>query len=310
MNWSGVIPAVTTPLKADLSIDHEFLFRHATWLIENGCKGLVMLGSLGEGATLEPEEKIAILKTAIRASDSKGTPVVAAISSLSTRNAIQLAKEAEGAGCCGLMVLPPYVYTSDWREMKQHVAAIFGATSLPCMLYNNPIAYGTDFQPTLIAELAQEFDNLQAVKESSADVRRVQAIREVLGDRLRIFIGVDDVLVEGVYAGATGWVAGLVNAFPRESVELFELASSGRRNEAFELYRWFLPLLRMDTVPKFVQLIKWVQEQIGTGSATVRPPRLSLAGEELEQAKAVLRTALAARPAVRSTSFLTVQVAQ
>ena len=310
MNWSGVMPAVTTPLKEDLSIDHEFLFRHATWLLENGCKGLVMLGSLGEGATLEPEEKIAILKTAIRASEGKGTPIVAAISSLSTRNAVQLAKDAEVAGCSALMVLPPYVYTSDWREMKQHVAAVFRATSLPCMLYNNPIAYGTDFLPEHIAELAQAFDNLQAVKESSADVRRVQAIRAVLGDRLRVFIGVDDLVVEGVYAGATGWIAGLVNAFPRESVELFELAQSCRRNQAFELYRWFLPLLRMDTVPKFVQLIKWVQEQVGAGSATVRPPRLALVGAELEDARAVLSAALAARPAMKSTSFPVTQVAQ
>jgi 4-hydroxy-tetrahydrodipicolinate synthase len=307
MNWSGVMPAVTTPFNSDLTIDHEFLIRHTTWLLDNGCKGLVMLGSLGEGATLEPAEKLAILKSAVRSSAPKGTPVVAAISSLSTRNAVQLAKDAEVAGCSGLMVLPPYVYCSDWREMKQHVAAIFRATSLPCMLYNNPIAYGTDFVPVQIAELAAEFDNLQAVKESSSDVRRVMAIREILGDRLKILVGVDDVVVEGVYAGATGWVAGLVNAFPRESVELFELATAGRRSEALELYRWFLPLLRMDTVPKFVQLIKWVQGQTGTGSAGVRPPRLELVGGELEQAEGDLRKALTSRPAVRSTIFPALQ---
>jgi 4-hydroxy-tetrahydrodipicolinate synthase len=307
MNWSGVMPAVTTPFNSDLTVDHEFLIRHTTWLLDNGCRGLVMLGSLGEGATLEPAEKLAILKSAVRASAPKGTPVVAAISSLSTRNAVQLAKDAEAAGCSGLMVLPPYVYSSDWREMKQHVAAIFGATSLPCMLYNNPIAYGTDFIPVQIAELAAEFDNLQAVKESSSDVRRVMAIREILGDRLKILVGVDDLVVEGVYAGATGWVAGLVNAFPRESVELFELATGGRRSEALELYRWFLPLLRMDTVPKFVQLIKWVQGQTGTGSAAVRPPRLELVGRELEQAEADLRKALASHPVVRSTAFPALQ---
>lgn len=309
MNWSGVMPAATTPFNADLTVDHELLFRHATWLLDNGCKGLVMLGSLGEGATLEPTEKLAILNTAVRASQAKGTPVVAAISSLSTRNAIQLAMDAEHAGCSGLMVLPPYVYSTDWREMKQHVAAILRATSLPCMLYNNPIAYGTDFVPAQIAELAREFDNLQAVKESSADVRRVMAIRELLGDRLRILVGVDDVVVEAVFAGATGWVAGLVNAFPRESVELFELAQAGRRDEALELYRWFLPLLRMDTVPKFVQLIKWVQGQTGTGSANVRPPRLELAGAELDQARAILSKALATHHAVKSTPFRALQEA-
>ena len=307
MKWSGVMPAVTTPFNSDLTVDHDFLLRHATWLLDNGCKGLVMLGSLGEGATLEAPEKIAVLKTAVRASKAKGTPVVAAISSLSTHSAVLLAKEAEGVGCSGLMVLPPYVYSSDWREMKHHVAAIFRATSLPCMLYNNPIAYGTDFVPAQIAELAGEFDNLRAVKESSSDVRRVMGIREILGDRLNILVGVDDVVVEGVYAGATGWVAGLVNAFPRESVELFELALSGKRSEALELYRWFLPLLRMDTVPKFVQLIKWVQGQTGTGSASVRPPRLELTGVDLEHAEADLIRALATPPAVRSSAISSTQ---
>jgi 1-pyrroline-4-hydroxy-2-carboxylate deaminase len=309
MNWFGVLPAITTPFTADLAVDHEFLFRHAAWLLENGCHGLVALGSLGEGATLEHAEKIAVLKTAVRASRAKGTPVVAAISSLSTSNGVLLAKESEQAGCSGLMVLPPYVYTSDWREMKQHVAAVIGATRLPCMLYNNPIAYKTDFLAPQIAELASECENLKAVKESSADVRRVMTIREILGDRLKIFVGVDDVLVEAVDAGATGWVAGLVNAFPRESVELFELALAGKRKEAYELYGWFLPLLRMDTVPKFVQLIKWVQAMTGTGSATVRPPRLELAGAELADAKVVLSKALVAPPEVRSTSFRALQEA-
>jgi 4-hydroxy-tetrahydrodipicolinate synthase len=309
MKWFGVMPAVTTPFDKDLKVDHEFLGRHTAWLLENGCTGLTMLGSLGEGATLEHDEKVAILKTAVKASQAKKTPVIAAISALSTRNAVQLAKDAEQAGCSALMVLPPYVYSSDWHEMKQHVATIIGATKLPCMLYNNPIAYKTDFIPTQIAELAAEQPNLQAVKESSADVRRVMAIREVLGDRLKIAVGVDDVLVEAVDAGATGWIAGLVNAFPRESVELFELAMAGKRKEAYALYQWFLPLLRMDTVPKFVQLIKWVQEQTGTGRAAVRAPRLAITGAELDEAKAILKKALDARPAVKSTALEALQEA-
>ncbi len=301
MNWFGVMPAMTTPFDENLAVDHAFLARHAAWLLENGSKGLVMLGSLGEGATLEHDEKIAVLKTAVKVAEATGTPVVAAISALSTHNAVRMAQEAEDAGCQGLMVLPPYVYASDWREMKAHVSAIFQATRLSCMLYNNPVAYKTDFLPEQVGELAQEFEHLAAVKESSADVRRVAHIREVLGDRLKIFVGVDDVLVEAVDAGATGWVAGLVNAFPRESVELFDLALQGKRKEAYELYGWFLPLLRMDTVPKFVQLIKWVQGQTGTGSGTVRAPRLELAGTDLEDAKAVLNKALANRPSVAST---------
>ena len=309
MNWTGVMPAVTTPFDSNLAVDHAFLAQHAAWLLENGCTGLVMLGSLGEGATLEHAEKIAILKTAVKVSEAKKTPVVASISSLSTRNAVQIAKEAEDAGCSGLMVLPPYVYTSDWREMKHHVSTVIGSTGLPCMLYNNPVAYKTDFLPAQIAELAAEHANLAAVKESSADVRRIMSIREVLGDRLSIFVGVDDVVVEGVNSGAVGWVAGLVNAFPAESVELFNLARAGKHDEAFALYRWFLPLLRMDTVPKFVQLIKWVQGETGSGSATVRAPRLEISGAELSEAQAVLKTALANLPAVKSTPFPALQVA-
>jgi 4-hydroxy-tetrahydrodipicolinate synthase len=200
MNWHGVMPAVTTPFQHDLTVDHDFLFAHTQWLLANGCTGLVMLGSLGEGATLDHDEKIAILRTAVRASAGK-TPVVAAISALSTAHALQLAKDAEAAGCSGLMVLPPYVYTSDWREMKAHVAAIIAATSLDCMLYNNPVAYKTDFLPAQVLELANEFPNLRAVKESSADVRRVAAIRSLLDTRLAIFVGVDDVLVEAVALG-------------------------------------------------------------------------------------------------------------
>lgn len=301
MNWSGVMPAMTTPFDTNMKVDHGFLAQHAAWQLGNGCKGLVMLGSLGEGATLEHEEKLAILKTAVRVAGE--APVVAAISSLSTKGAVQLAKEAEDAGCSGLMVLPPYVYTSDWYEMKQHVSTVIGATRLDCMLYNNPVAYKTDFLPNEIAELAAEHPNLAAVKESSADVRRVSAIREVLAERLRIFVGVDDVLVEGVGAGAVGWIAGLVNAYPAESVRLFELAKAGNRDEAFELYRWFLPLLRMDTVPKFVQLIKWVQEKAGVGSARVRAPRLELHGEELKVATAEFEKALAERPATNEKPF-------
>jgi len=302
MIWSGVMPAITTPFDKNLAVDHPFLAQHAAWLLGNGCTGLVMLGSLGEGATLEHSEKVDILKTAVRVSAGK-TPVVAAISSLSTANAVRLAKEAEQAGCQALMVLPPYVYTSDWREMKNHVSTIIAATPLSCMLYNNPVAYKTDFLPAEIAELAAEHANLHAVKESSADVRRVSAIREVLGDRLDIFVGVDDVLVEGVNAGAKGWVAGLVNAYPAESVELFKLAQAGKREEVFALYRWFLPLLRMDTVPKFVQLIKWVQGQAGVGSARVRAPRMEITGKELEIAQGTFKTALANRPNVQEKPF-------
>jgi 4-hydroxy-tetrahydrodipicolinate synthase len=196
------------------------------------------------------------------------------------------------------MVLPPYVYSTDWREMKAHIVAVLNATPLPCMLYNNPVAYGTDFLPHQIDELTREHSNLQAVKESSTDVRRVTAIRAVLDDLLTISVGVDDAIVEGIAAGATGWIAGLVNAFPRESVALFEHARAGRHAEADAIYRWFLPLLRLDTVPKFVQLIKLAQQEAGHGHERVRAPRLTLEGAEREAALAVIRAGLAARPSV------------
>jgi dihydrodipicolinate synthase/N-acetylneuraminate lyase len=301
MKWYGVMPAMTTCFDAHLRVDGTFMTRHAQWLLANGCTGIIALGSLGEAATLTTAEKDALLRNTVTAAQS--APVVAAISALSTDEAVSLAKMAEEAACSGLMVLPPYVYKGDWREMKAHIAAVFRATKLSCMLYNNPVSYGTDFLPEHIAELAGEHENFAAVKESSTDVRRVTAIRALTGDRLKLFVGVDDAIVEGIAAGAVGWVAGLVNAFPAESVALFKAAIEGRQEEALALYRWFLPLLRMDTVPKFVQLIKQVQQETGTGNARVRPPRLEVIGQELEETRAAVKIALAHRPEARSTEF-------
>ena len=295
MKWAGVMPATTTAFDEQLNIDHAFVAHHAKWLIDNGCTGIVTPGSLGESATLTLEEKRALWKTVIDAVGAR-VPVVAAIASLSTAEAVRLAQHAADAGCSGLMVLPPYVYRSDWREMKAHIEAVFRATNLSCMLYNNPVAYGTDFLPQQIAELALQHENFEAVKESSTDVRRITWIRELLGDKLAIFVGVDDVIVEGVLMGATGWIAGLVNALPRESVDLFNYAMNRDLEKAMPLYNWFLPLLRMDTVPKFVQLIKLVQHEVGMGNARVRRPRLELTGAELDEALTVIRHALWRRP--------------
>ena len=295
MNWKGVMPAITTCFSSDLSVDHGFMMEHCRWLLDNGCTGIVALGSLGEGATLSVAEKQDILRTCLKAVQGRG-PVVASISALTTSEAVMLAKAGADLGCDGLMVLPPYVYKGDWREMKAHVAAVFHATPLSCMLYNNPVAYGTDFLPEQIRELASEHGNLAAVKESSTDARRVSAIRALLGRRLEISVGVDDAVLEAIGVGATGWVAGLANALPRESVELFNCGINGEGDKAFELYRWFLPLLRMDTVPNFVQLIKLVQAEVGMGNTRVRPPRLELVGDELEQTRKIIRQALNSRP--------------
>ncbi|WP_369929614.1 dihydrodipicolinate synthase family protein [Xanthomonas sp. NCPPB 2632] len=293
--WHGVLPAITTPFTADGQIDHDFLARHAVQMIDAGCKGIVPLGSLGEAATLSFDDKTAVLRTLVKALDGRA-PVIPGIASLSTDEAVRLAREAKAIGCAGLMVLPPYVYSTDWREMSAHAKAVIAATDLPCMLYNNPVAYKTDFTPEQMAELAGQHANLQAVKESSGDVRRFAAIRALVGDRLQLLVGMDDALVEGVSMGAVGWVAGLVNAYPAESVKLFELARDGGATAAESLYAWFLPLLRLDTVPTFVQLIKLVQARVGMGSETVRAPRLPVVGAEREYAMKVIDHAIATRP--------------
>jgi len=311
MTWTGVMPAITTPFTADGEVDHDFLASHALWMVEAGCTGIVALGSLGEAATLSVPEKLDVLRTLAKALGGR-VPLVAGIAALSTDEACGLAQAAAEVGCAGLMVLPPYVYSTDWREMRAHVAAVIQATDLPCMLYNNPIAYRTDFRPEQIEELAHAHSNLVAVKESSADIRRIAAIRHRLGRRLAILVGVDDVIVEGIAAGATGWVAGLVNAMPVESVRLFDLALRASsadlppatqaqvRAEVDSLYAWFHALLTLDTVPKFVQLIKLVQQQVGHGHERVRAPRLVLEGAEREQALALIEGKLAVRPNVRA----------
>src|SRR5438552_1573915 len=249
VNWRGVIPAITTQFNEDYSIDYTTFAAHCRWLVDVGCVGLVTPGSLGESATLDFEEKVALLE-AVFAAVGERVPIIAGIASLSTAEAVCLVSAVEDAGCSGLMVLPPYVYATDWREMKAHVATVIASTSLPTMLYNNPPAYTTDFLPWQIAELASEHPNLKAVKESSADVRRITALRAMLQGRLELLAGVDDCIVEAIQAGAVGWIAGLANAFPRESVALFQLAMQIREGGASAtsiepLYTWFLPLLRM-----------------------------------------------------------------
>lgn len=292
--WSGVLPAITTPFRTDLSVDHAALEAHVQWLADQGCSGVVALGSLGEGATLGFEEKVEVLQTCRKAL-AGDLPVIAGIAGLSTAECVGLATRAAKVGCDGLMVLPPYVYRGDWRESRAHFEAVISATRLSCMLYNNPIAYGTDVSPAQLVELTRHA-NLHAVKESSGDVRRVTGIRAQLGDRLNVLAGMDDAILESVPMGAVGWVAGLVNALPVESVTLFELARANRMDEAVQLYEWFLPLLRLDTVPKFVQLIKLVQAEVGHGTPTVRPPRLELDGAEREAVLGLVRDRLASRP--------------
>jgi 4-hydroxy-tetrahydrodipicolinate synthase len=289
------MPAITTPFDDAGDVDHAFLARHAAWMVDAGATAVVPLGSLGEGATLDFDEKLAVLDTIVQAVGDR-VPVIPGIAALATHQAVALAQASRDKGCRGLMVLPPYVYQGPWSETRAHFAAVLEATDLPCMLYNNPIAYGTDVLPTQMVELCDRFENLRAMKESGGDVRRICANHALLGDRLALFAGLDDMAFEAVHAGAVGWIAGLVNALPRESVEVFRLARAGEHDAAFALYSWFLPLLRLDTVPEFVQLIKLVQQEVGMGHERVRAPRRILEGERREQALEVIRTTLASNP--------------
>ncbi len=297
IQWKGVMPATLTQFNADLTIDHGIMAEHGKWVIEQGCTAIICHGSLGEGATLSFEEKVALQKTYVAA--VPGTPIIPGIAALSTKEAVDLAKAAKDNGCRGLMVLPPYLYSSDWREMKAHMAAVIGATDLPCIIYNNPVAYKTDFIPTHIKELADEFSNVAAVKESSTDARRIAGIREVCGDRVALGVGVDDCALEGFAMGAKFWITGVGDAFPAYNVKLLELGTTGRIEEAMPIYHWMLPMLRMDTVVKFVQLIK-LQQNLATGGKLgnnrVRPPRLELVGAELAEATAIIDKALATAP--------------
>jgi 4-hydroxy-tetrahydrodipicolinate synthase len=282
-DWIGVMPAITTPFNDKGEIDLGFMRKHARQMIEAGCTGVVTPGSLGEGGTLTSDEKARIWSGLSEELQGRA-PVIAAVSALSTAEAVETARNAQKSGCTGLMILPPYAYSGRWEETQGHFSAIIQATGLSSMLYNNPIAYDTDLTPEQIAQLAEQHENLHAVKESSGDIRRITDIRRVCGDRLAIFAGIDDLIVEAVNAGANGWIAGLVNALPVESVRLFDLARSGAEEECRTLYDWFLPLLRMDAVPEFVHLVKLCQQEFGLGSEHLRAPRMPITGDDRDRA--------------------------
>jgi dihydrodipicolinate synthase/N-acetylneuraminate lyase len=295
--WRGVFPAVTTPFGGDGAIDLELFGRHVAWLAGHGCDAIITPGSLGEGGALDLDERRALWRAAVAALPAE-IPVVAAVGACGTREAVGIARAAHEDGCRGLMVLPPYAYRGSWRETRAHFATVFESTPLGCMLYNNPPAYGTDVLPEQLQELAVACPNLHAVKESSGDIRRFTAIRARLGKRVALFVGIDDMVLEGLAAGADGWVAGLVNGFPAESMRLVHLFREGRIEDAEELYRWFLPLLRLDAVPEFVHLVKLAQARAGWGSERVRLPRLPLEGEARQRALAVVDACMKVRPAI------------
>ncbi len=292
--WAGVYPAVTTQFTSDEALDLEATKSHVKTLIEAGVHGLIMLGTVGENSALEPDEKRAVLKAALEAADGR-VPVLSGVAECSTARACRFAEDAAEIGLDGLMVLPAMVYKSDQRETLNHFRAVARASDLPIMCYNNPVSYGVDITPEMFAELGDE-PTIVALKESSDDPRRLTDIVNCCGQRYILFCGVDDLALEAVMLGAVGWVAGLVNAFPQETMRLWALATAGRYEEARDLYRWFMPVLHLDCHVKLVQYIKLAQAMAGLGSETVRGPRMTLEGEERRRVADVVQRALDSRP--------------
>jgi 4-hydroxy-tetrahydrodipicolinate synthase len=292
--WTGVFPAVTTQFKPDQSIDFAATAAHIERLLRGGVHGFIMLGTVGENCSLEAEEKRQVLKLAVDAVKRR-VPVLAGTAEYTTAAACKYAADAKAIGIDGLMVLPPMVYKSDPRETVAHFRAVARASDLPIMVYNNPLAYGVDITPEMFAELASE-PTIVATKESSDDPRRLTDIVNATGDRYTLLCGVDDLILESLMLGCVGWVSGLTNAFPEESVRLYDLAVAGRYKEALPLYRWFMPLLHLDIGHKLVQQIKLAQHLAGLGSELVRAPRLVLEGAEREHVRAIVQRALDQRP--------------
>jgi len=296
ISWSGVFPAVTTQFTEDQSVDLEGTARHVEVLLESGVGGLVMLGSLGENVSLKPEEKRRLMASTIRQVGGR-VPVLSGVAETATAGAAGYVMDMEKLGADGVMVMPAMVYKSDPRETQEHFRTIARTTCLPILVYNNPVSYGVDITPRMFAELADQ-KNLIAIKESSADVRRITDLINEVGERYTIFTGVDDLALESVMLGAKGWIAGLVNAFPAENQYLWELAAAGKWEEAKKIYRWYMPLLHLDTHPKFVQYIKLAVQECGMGRETVRAPRLPLAGAEREAVLKVIHEGIRNRPSV------------
>ncbi len=296
VEWQGVFPAATTQFTTGGAVDLEATLAHLEMLIRAGVHGLVMLGTVGENCSLSAEEKREVIKATVELAAGR-IPVVAGVAETTTAAACRYAEDVQALGADGLMVLPAMVYRSDARETMAHYRAVARASSLPVMCYNNPVTYGVDITPDMFAELADE-PMLVAIKESSDDPRRLTDIVNVCGDRYVLFCGVDDLVMESVMLGAVGTVAGLVNAFPEETLRLWKLASEGRYGEALELYRWFTPVLHLDCHPKLVQYIKLAQAMCGHGTEDCRPPRLPLVGEERQRITALIQQAIDTRPAL------------
>lgn len=296
VQWSGVFPAATTQFHQDQAVDLKSTLTHLDTMIDAGVHGLIMLGTVGENCSLEYSEKIELLKATV-AHVAGRVPVLSGVAECTTALACRFARDAQRAGVMGLMVLPAMVYKSDPRETMTHFRTVAAASDLPIMVYNNPVSYHVDITPEMFAELADD-PKFVAIKESSENVRRITDLKNVCGERYMLFCGVDDLVLESLLLGAAGWVSGLVNAFPAENRLLWDLATSGRWDEALRVYRWYTPLLHLDTHVKLVQYIKLAVQECGYGSERLRAPRLPLIGEERERILAIIRRGIATRPKI------------
>lgn len=292
--WQGVFPAIVTQLTREESIDLEATARHAEALMASGVEGLIFLGSLGENQAFDREEKRRVLKAMVQAVQGR-VPVLSGVAESSTAEACAYVRDAEKLGVDGVMVMPAMLYKGDGRETLSHFRAVAKASGLPIMIYNNPISYGNDVTPAMFAELAEE-KNFVALKESSGDVRRITDLRNTVGDRYALFSGVDDLILEASVLGIDGWVAGSGQAFPEENAYFWQLTRRGQWEEARQFYRWFTPLLHLDTHTKFVQYIKLAVQECGLGREWVRAPRMTLTGSERERILKIIHEGISHRP--------------
>ena len=294
VDWSGVYPAVPTQFKDDFSLDIPATQKHVEALLEEGIHGLIMLGTIGENCSLSLEEKVEVIKATKEVSKDR-VPLLNGIAEFTTANACQTARAAANAGVDGFMLMPAMVYNSDRRETVNHFRTVAAATDLPIMCYNNPPVYRVDITPEMFEDLA-DVETIVCIKEAAGDTRRITDLFNKLGERYIIFSGLDDVALESIMLGCSGWISGLVDAFPRENRLMWDAAAAGDWKRGLEIYRWYMPMLHFDSHPKLVQYIKLACSEMGYGTETVRAPRLPLAGEEREDALKIIRDSAATRP--------------
>jgi 1-pyrroline-4-hydroxy-2-carboxylate deaminase len=298
--WQGVYPAATTQFKEDLSIDLDQTQRVVDNLVKDGVHGIIAMGTVGENNSLDATEKQQVLRAVTEVVAGR-VPVVTGVSEFDTRRAVAFAKDAKKNGADGLMVLPAMVYVPTAEELIYHFRAVAEATDLPVMLYNNPPAYRVNITVEVL-EALRKIPNIVAIKESAPDPRRFTDLINAFGDRFTLLAGLDDVAFEGFMLGAVGWVSGLTNAFPQESIQLVEAIRAGKLDRARAIYRWFMPLLHLDAEHDLVQSIKLAEQIMGRGSERVRPPRLPLSGERRKQVIAMVERAAATRPTLKATA--------